>query len=156
VSAPPPPAPPVSIRVSDKEIDDLIQIVQLTQQRAPASLVIESDGAPSLELRLAHSRGFESRARETFGAVSGPVLLFTAEAKAPIAFHPNFTFAQGHTAFHADADDPKQFGMLEGQPGQQEPGSTLLGYVVLPSSVDLAQPMDVYWNDHRLAATLQP
>ena len=67
--------------------------------------------------------------------------LFTAEALAPVVFHPNFTFAQGHTAFHANSEDPKQFGMLVGRPGALEAGTTLLGYVVLPPSIDLAQPI---------------
>ncbi|TDJ16650.1 MAG: hypothetical protein E2O69_10105 [Deltaproteobacteria bacterium] len=148
------------IQLSDQEIADLIQIVQLTQQRAPANLEIESNGSPSLRLQLAHSRGFEAQAKRGWAShgppTSGPVLLFTAEALAPVVFHPNFTFAQGHTAFHANSEDPKQFGMLVGRPGALEAGTTLLGYVVLPPSIDLAQPIDVYWNDHRLAATLRP
>jgi hypothetical protein len=149
-----------SIHVSDQEIADLIQIVQLTQTRAPANLEIENDGSPSLRLQLAHSRGFEAQAKRDWASrgtpAAGPVLLFTAEAMAPVAFHPNFTFAQGHTAFHADSEDSKQFGMLVGRLGALEAGTTVLGYVVLPPSVDLAQPIDVYWNDHRLAATLRP
>lgn len=161
VSGPPPVrARDGSIEVSDREIADLIQIVQLTQQRAPANLEIENNGSPSLRLQLAHSRGFEAQAKRSWASwgmpAAGPVLLFTAEAMAPVAFHPNFTFAQGHTAFHADSEDPKQFGMLVGRPGPLEAGTTVLGYVVLPPSVDLTQPIDFYWNDHRLAATLRP
>jgi len=161
VSGPPQPrARDGSIQVSDQEIADLIQIVQLTQQRAPAKLEIENNGSPSLRLQLAHSRGFETQAKRSWASrgmpATGPVLLFTAEAMAPVVFHPNFTFAQGHTAFHADSEDPKQFGMLVGRPGALEAGTTVLGYVVLPPSVDLAQPVDIYWNDHRLAVTLRP
>ena len=35
-------------------------------------------------------------------------------------------------------------------------GGVVLGYAVLPGSVDLAEPIDVYWNDRLLAATLRP
>jgi hypothetical protein len=31
-----------------------------------------------------------------------------------------------------------------------------LGYVVLPGATDLAEPMDIYWNDRRITAVLAP
>ena len=85
----------------------------------------------------------------------GPVVLFSAEAAAPGAFWANFTFAQGHTAFHANRDDPRQMGLIDGSLGPLAAGDAVLGYVVLPSGVDVEQPMDVYWNDRRLVATLR-
>ena len=59
-------------------------------------------------------------------------------------------------AFHPDPADPLQFGVLAGAQGALAPGESVLGYVVLPSHVDLAQPLDVYWDDRRITATLQP
>ena len=45
----------------------------------------------------------------------GPVVLFSVEATAPGAFWANFTFTQGHTAFHANRDDPRQLGLIDGR-----------------------------------------
>ena len=85
---------------------------------------------------------------------AGPVVLFSVEAAEPGAFWANFTFTQGHTAFHANANDPRQMGLIDGSLGPLAVGDAVLGYVVLPADVDVAQPMDVYWNDRRLVATL--
>ena len=32
----------------------------------------------------------------------------------------------------------------------------MLGYVVLPEQVELAQPLDIYWDDRQITATLRP
>ncbi len=164
----PPPAPPVSaappapaqLALSPQEKRDLALIVELTQERVPATFErASSGGAPTLVVRLAHSRAFEARLHgfwaERGEPPPGPVVLFSAEAAAPGAFWANFTFAQGHTAFHANPDDPRQMGLIDGSLGPLAAGDAVLGYVVLPADVDVAQPMDVYWNDRRLAATLR-
>ena len=111
-------------------------------------------------LRLAHSQAFEARLHEAAAAagrpLSGAVVLWSAEASGPAAFHGNLTFAQAHTAFHPEREDPTQFGIFEGRLGSLGSGERVLGYVVLPASVDPAQPVDVYWNDRRLVTTLRP
>ncbi len=84
------------------------------------------------------------------------MLLVTAEAFASGAFHANLTFAQGHVAFHPDTADPRQFGLLRGQLGSLAAGDLVLGYAMLPAGMALHQPLDVYWNDRRLSATLRP
>jgi hypothetical protein len=169
-SVPPPPtAPPVSaappgparLELSAQEKRDLALIVELTQERVPASFERASSGAaPSLVVRFAHSRAFEARLHgfwnERGDPLVGSVLLFSVDVLAPGAFWANFTFAQGHTAYHASPDDPRQLGLIDGGLGPLAAGDTLLGYVVLPASVDVSQPMDVYWNDRRLVATLRP
>jgi hypothetical protein len=33
-------------------------------------------------------------------------------------------------------------------------GDAVLGYVVLPADVDPAQPLDLYWDDRLVTATL--
>jgi hypothetical protein len=147
--------------LSPQEKRDLALIVELTQERVPATFESASSGdAPTLVVRLAHSRAFEARLHafwaERGEPLAGPVVLFGVEAAAPGAFWANFTFAQGHIAFHANRDDPRQLGLIDGSLGPLAAGDTALGYVVLPPGVDLAQPMDVYWNDRRLAATLRP
>ncbi len=169
-SAPPPePAPPVSaappapaqLALSPAEKRDLALIVELTQERVPASFERPSSGgdAPTLVVRLAHSRAFEARLHGFWATrgepAAGPIVLFSVEAAAPGAFWANFTFTQGHTAFHANANDPQQLGLIDGSLGPLAAGDAVLGYVVLPADVDVAQPMDVYWNDRRLVATLR-
>jgi hypothetical protein len=164
-SAPPPEpaAPPprrLEVALSDQEKRDLALIVELSQQRAPATLSRQSGGAPTLVLRLAHSAAFEDRLHQAAAAagrpVSGPVVLFSAEAAAPESFHANLTFAQAHTAYHPEREDPAQFGLVEGHLGALQAGQRVLGYVVLPVGVDPSQPIDVYWNDRRLVTTLRP
>ena len=83
-------------------------------------------------------------------------VLFDVVASQPGSFYGNFTFVQGHVAFHPDTANPEQFGLLEGELGAVDPGRPLLGYVVLPAHVDLARPLDIYWNDLQITATLRP
>jgi len=136
-------------------------VSELTQERVPASFERPSSGgdAPTLVVRLAHSRAFEARLHGFWATrgepAAGPIVLFSVEAAAPGAFWANFTFTQGHTAFHANANDPQQLGLIDGSLGPLAAGDAVLGYVVLPADVDVAQPMDVYWNDRRLVATLR-
>lgn len=165
-TAPEPPLPPVAaapprpahIELSAEERRDLALLVELSQQRAPATFSAAGDAA--LDVGLAHSRAFETRIREFFrargDALDGPVVVFHARASGPASFHGNFTFAQSHEAFHPDPGDPRQLGLLEGSFGALASGQAVLGYAVLPTSVDLGQPLDVYWNDRRLATTLRP
>jgi hypothetical protein len=157
VSAPPPPA---VWQLTTDEKRDLTLIVELTQQRAPATFRVGPRGNEPLVVRLAHSRAFEARLRELWTQrgqpLSGPAVLFTVQASGAGAFHGNFTFAQGHMAYHPQRNDPRQLGILDGQLGSLAAGGAILGYVVLPADADLSQPMDVYWNDRRLAATLRP
>jgi hypothetical protein len=155
VSAPPPPQP---LALSDEERKDLALLVELTQQRAPATFHGGGEEGGELVVELAHSRAFEARVHrwqaDRGEPADGRVVLFSAEATTPTSFHPNFTFAQGHLATHPDPEDPRQVGLIAGSLGPLSAGQKVLGYVVLPSGIDLAQPLDVYWNDRRVAATL--
>lgn len=168
VSAPPPqPAPraaaahdagPLDLGLSDEEVRNLALIVELSQQRAPASFAPADDGA--LSVRVAPSSSFEARLRDAWAQrgreLSGPVLLFSARAAAAADFRPNFTFVQGHEAFHPDPGDPTQLGVIRGDLGSLAPEAEVLGYVVLPARVELAKPLDIYWNDRQITATLRP
>jgi hypothetical protein len=161
--APTVPATPVTARVADlalsnDEIRALVAIIELSQERAPATIEEPAEGDPALLIRLAHSPAFEARVREAWAAagrpLEGPVVVFTAEARHAVAFQANLTFAQGHVAFHPDHGDPRQFGILRGHQGALGEGEIALGYVVLPEATDPATPIDVYWNDRRITATL--
>jgi hypothetical protein len=146
-----------ALRLEDAEADDLAMIVELSQRRAPASfLADESRG----RLRLARSAAFEKRMREQLsqrgGSSQGPVVLFMADAESGGSFHGNLTFVQSGVAFHPSTDDPLQLGMIRGRLGPIEEGGRVLGYIVLPEHLDLAHPIDIYWNDRLVTATLQP
>ena len=176
VSAAPPEAPaPTPVRVASvapaasgpavalapEEVTQLAAIVEAWQSHAPATLVRPGVSAPQgMLLRVARSAALEARVAEGLarrGArAQGPVLAFQALALEPGEFFGNLTFVQGHVAFHPDPADPAHFGLLSGAEGPLAGGQSVLGYVVLPAHVDLAQPLDVYWDDRRITATLQP
>lgn len=176
VSAPPPEAPaPTPNRVASaapaetgpavalapEEIEQLAAIVEAWQAHAPATLVRPGASAPQgMLLRVARSAALEARVAEALArrgsGPKGPVLAFQALALEPGEFFGNLTFVQGHVAFHPDPADPTHFGLLSGAEGPLAGGQSVLGYVVLPAHVDLAQPLDVYWDDRRITATLQP
>ena len=159
-SAPVDEAAPLDLRLSDEEARDLALIIELSQQRAPAAFARGEGGAPTLAVRVAPSSAFEARLREAWSrrgrTLAGPVVLFSARAAAPESFHPNFTFVQGHEAFHPDPNDPTQLGLIRGDLGKLAPDSDVLGYVVLPDHVELAKPLDIYWDDRQITATLRP
>ncbi len=159
-SAPVDSAAPLDLGLSDEEARNLALIVELSQQRAPAAFA-RGDGAEAgLSVRVAPSSAFEARLRDAWASrgrtLAGPVVLFSARAAAPAAFHPNFTFVQGHEAFHPDPGDPTQLGVIRGELGNLAPDADVLGYVVLPKQVELAKPLDIYWDDRQITATLRP
>lgn len=158
-SAPPPePAPvpvqPLDLGLSDQELRDLYTIVQLSQKRMPATLSRETAGGRGLfQVEVAHSQAFEARLKQAWASRGGlgksRVLLFTAVSKSPSSFHANFTFVQGHLTYQPDASNPRQIGLLQGHLGDLAAGEVVLGYVVLPDTMDLRGRLDVWWNDRR-------
>ena len=40
--------------------------------------------------------------------------------------------------------------------GELRVDDTVLGYVVLPEHMDLSEPVEIYWNDLQITATLTP
>lgn len=165
VAAPPPRATrqqrkgPVNLGLTDGELRDLFYIVELNQDRVPASFERDSAaGDDVLIVSLAWSESFESRllgAWQGHGP-EGRVLLFSAVARRPESFYANFTFSQGHLTFQPKADDRRQFGLLQGRLGALGANSVVLGYLVLPDRFDLGAPLDVYWNDRRIDVIFQP
>jgi hypothetical protein len=162
VAAAPPATPaargprPSDLALTDGELRDLFYLVELSQKRAPATFLrAGTGGADSLRVSIAHSQAFEERLRAA-GAEAGPVLLFSAQPKAAERFLPNFTFVQGHLTFSPRRDDPGQLGVLSGRLGDLGADELVLGYVVLPAALDLARPLDVYWDDRQLATTFRP
>jgi len=155
------PVGPLDVGLDDQELRDLYQIVELSQTQTPA--VFErttADGRGVMRLALARSRAFEDRLRGAWESRGGlgrsAVVLFTAGSKQADAFHPNLTFVQGHLTFQPDPSNPRQLGVLQGRLGALDAGEVVLGYVVLPDTMRLDQPFDVYWDDRRLAVQFPP
>ena len=167
----PPAPPPVSaavprqggldLELSTAELRDLASIVAMMQEYAPAGVVRrDTAGATLAVVRVARSTAFDTRVRRALQRhgtpAAGPVVLFDVVAEGGGSFYGNFTFVQGHVGFHPDTSNLAQFGLLGGKLGAMDPGRPLLGYVVLPAHVDLARPLDIYWNDLQITATLRP
>jgi hypothetical protein len=153
--------PRFDLQLSAAELRDLASIVEMMQEYAPAGVVRrDAAGDALLVVRIARSAAFDARVRGALQRqgvqAAGPVVLFDVMASEAGPFYGNFTFVQGHVAFHPDTANPVQFGLLEGALGVVAPGQPLLGYVVLPAHVDLARSLDVYWNDLQITATLRP
>jgi len=160
-SAPPSrPAPRVpsasELALSDGELRDLFYLVELSQRRAPATFLRSgAAGDDSLRVAFAHSEAFEQRFHAA-GGPPGPVLLFSVQPRTAERFLPNFTFVQGHLTFSPQRADPAQLGVLSGRTGDLAADELVLGYVVLPPTLDLRRALDVYWDDHQIGTTFQP
>lgn len=163
--APPPkvaratPPPRRGPALSGEDLGSLLEIVGLRQELAPALLTAEDAmGNGRLEVRFAYSRTLEGRILSWLGRDRGhgTVLLFAVQAVQPGEFHPNFFFLQESRGFRPDPEIPEEVDLLLGEPGPLEVGATRLGYVVLPARFSPEQPMELWWNDRRVDATLDP
>jgi hypothetical protein len=145
---------PVPPRFATEESSDLLQIVELAQESAPAHFPAEADG---VALSFARSPAFEAVLSERGASPRGPVVLFAAQAASDSgSFRGQLTFVQGHRAFYPDPSDAAQLGVVSGTLGEISPGRPLLGYVVLPPDYDPSQEMEIFWHDRQLHATLSP
>jgi len=149
---------PLALGLGEQDLADLFAIVELSQQRAPARFERETAGGEGVSrVAFARSRAFEERllaTPEARGAgASGPVLLFSARSNRAQEFWPNFTFVQQHMTFQPDAANDRQLGVLQGHLGQLGEGEVVLGYVVLPETMDLdASELEIYWDDRHTTA----
>jgi hypothetical protein len=149
----------LQLGLQDTELRDLSMIVELSQSRAPAAIQARDSMG---RLRLARSRAFEERMRgqllDRGHSGEQPVVLFVADADADGggSFYGNLTFVQGSVAFQPSAEDPYQLGVMQGHLGSLSDGTDVLGYVILPEHMNLSEPLDIYWNDRQITATLQP
>lgn len=153
--APPPRSEKPQLGLTDGELRDLFYLVELSQQSVPATFVEEAGGAESIRVSFAHSPAFEQRLRQA-GAVDGTVVLWSAQPKQAQRFQPNFTFVQGETAFHPQPGRARELDVLVGKiGGELAAEEVVLGYAVIPPAIDLARPMDLYWDDRRIAVTFR-
>jgi hypothetical protein len=142
-----------------EEIEALVELVELRQQLAPARLRAEDAlGNGRMEVSFAYSRALEERVLSWLGEGrgGGRVILFAVRALEAGEFHPSFFFLQQAQGFRPDPEMVEQVGLLLGDPGPLDTGATRLGYVVLPGRFMLEQPLELWWNDRRVEATLEP
>ena len=149
---------PLQLGLSETELRDLFQIVELSQERTPARLTRETAGGQGVfEVSFARSSSFEELLRESFtargGLPTGGVLLFSARSVSAEQFYASFTFLQEHLSYQPDATDPRQLGVLQGQLGALAAGEVVLGYVSLPPNFDPTRALDIYWDDHHITVT---
>ncbi len=149
----------LDLALTPSDVEDLDEIVALTQSVAPAAVSrFSADGERTAMLQLARSALFEQRVHAALatqgGGQRGPVVVFRAEARKAGAIHANLTFVQGHVAFHPDPANPDQLGVIDGALGDLAAGQRVLGYAVLPAHLDASAPIDIYWDDRRTTATL--
>ena len=150
---------PVPLGLAEEELRDLFQIVELSQERAPARLARETAGGQGVfEVAFARSAAFEDLLREAWaargGLPTGGVLLFTARSVQAEEFYASFTVLQAHLSYQPDATDPRQLGVLQGRLGALAAGEVVLGYVSLPPNFDADRELDLYWDDRHITVTL--
>jgi hypothetical protein len=117
--------------------------------------VRDVQGRESLLIRLAYSSALEELVRRQSG---GPehVVAFLARAVRKQEFHPNFLVVQDGVTHRPEPEDPRELGLLAGEPGALAPGTLVVGYFRLPERFDPHRPLSIYWNDRSLDVTLAP
>jgi hypothetical protein len=154
-----PPRQETRLSLGESELRDLVRLVSLRQQVAPAELVIEDiHDRPQLYLQLAYSRAFEARTLEAMSdeASRARIFVFTARAAEAVEFYPNFLVTQGSATFRPDALNPEEVRFLVGAPGRLPKGTMAVGYLRIPERFDPTQPMDLWWNDRSIETILEP
>jgi hypothetical protein len=144
-----------------EELEDLVQLVALRQQVAPATLALrDASEREQLFLRVAYSPAFEARALSDLGLNGGSeakrVFLFSARSAAATEFFPNFLVVQDGVTFRPEPEDPREQGFLVGEAGTMDKGVLNLGYLVVPARFDPTRPLEIWWNDRSMSTTLAP
>lgn len=151
------PAPLVSL--ADGELRDLVRLISLRQDAAPAFFEVDDvHGKRSLRIELAYSASFESYALATLGrdASASRVLVWSAQSLRASEFHPNFFVVQAGRTFRPDPQSPAELAFVLGAPGALPAGEMVVGYLVVPASFDPRSPLEVFWNDRSVEAVLAP
>jgi hypothetical protein len=151
------PAPLVSL--ADDELRDLVRLIALRQEAAPALFDVDDvHGTQSLRIELAYSASFESFALSRLGrdATANRVLVWSAQAVRDAEFHPNFFVVQSGRTFRPDPQNPAELAFLLGAAGTLPAGEMVVGYLVIPASFDPADSLELFWNDRSVEAVLAP
>ena len=147
-------APGVSL--ADDELRDLVRLIALRQQDAPAQIEVKAQGQTQLRIALAYSGSFEAYALGALGrnASTNRVLVWSAQAIKATPFKPNFFVVQSGRTFRPDPQNPAEIAYLLGGPGEIPAGEMAVGYLVVPASFDPAHELELFWNDRSVASVL--
>jgi hypothetical protein len=153
------PAAAPLVSLADDELRDLVRLIALRQDAAPALFDVDDvHGARSLRIELAYSASFESFALATLGRdpSANRVIVWSAQAARAADFHPNFFVVQSGRTFRPDPQNPAELAFLLGAAGALPAGEMVVGYLVVPASFDPAGPLELFWNDRSVEAVLAP
>ena len=152
-----PAAPLVSL--ADDELRDLVRLIALRQEAAPATLDLEdAHGKKTLKIEIAYSAAFEGYALQQLSRepAANRVLVWSAQAERETDFHANFFVVQNGRTFRPDPERPTELAFLLGTPGRLPGGEMAVGYLVIPGNFDPKAPLEVFWNDRSVQAVLAP
>ena len=140
-----------SLVLSDAEKADLFRLVETMQGLSPHSLQRQVLPGKTLDLAIAHSQAFAAKVKHEL-SIDGFVLLFRVSARQGGVFDPHFKISQGGENYTFEYPS-QEFNLLFGEAGPVPEDGLLLGYIVIPKTVDPQQPFWLYWADDSL--TLQ-
>jgi hypothetical protein len=111
-----------------------------------------------MEVRFAYSRVAETRVAQWLRpqGFQARVLIFSVRALEAGEFYPGFFFVQDSEGFRPDPSTEEEVGFLVGSPGPLDSGAVRMGYIVLPGRFSPDRPIELWWNDRRIDATLDP
>ena len=148
---------PLSLPLHEDEVRDLVRLVTLRQEVAPATFTVEDiHQQPQLLVRLAHSQSFQDRVLDVLGQSDKHVLLFSVRSVQAGEFYPNFFLVHEGVTFRPDPEDSHEVGFIVGDRGELEAGYLALGYLIIPQRFDPSQPLEIWWNDRSLVGVLRP
>ncbi len=141
------------------ELEALLELVDLRQDVAPATLRAEDAiGRGRMEVRFAYSHSLERSVLRWFGQdpTQSRVVIFSVRALEAGEFYPSFFFLQDAEGFRPDPAESEEVGFYIGSAGSLDPGEIRLGYAILPGRFSPDRPIELWWNDRRIEATLSP
>ena len=107
-----------TLALSEDELRDLVRLVTLRQEQAPAEVRVEDvHGSETLRVQLSHSAAFESLVLGALGSSASEmrVIAFMASAPVETEFHPNFFVTQSGKTFRPDPLDTREVAYLVGE-----------------------------------------
>lgn len=148
---------PLVLALDPSELRDLVQLVALRQQIAPAEFSVEDvHRNRELLIRIAHSASFEERLSAAVGLMDQHVFLFAARSVSQGEFYPNFFVVRDGLTFRPDPANRRELGFLVGDAGPLPAGHSVLGYLVVPTRFDPRAELEIWWNDRSVRTTLRP
>jgi hypothetical protein len=146
-----------AVTLADDELRDLVRLIALRQEAAPATFDLEDvHGKHTLKIEVAYSAAFEGYALQSLAhdPNGSHVLVWSAQALHDTDFHPNFFVVQNGKTFRPDPQSAGEIGFLLGDSGNLPSGQMAVGYLVMPASFDPRRSLEVFWNDRSVETVL--